>query len=509
VSSSQAQLTSAQAQLNQLLSGGPPATMAQLQSTLVSAQEKLKTDQARLAAEKNTIISQQSSANTTLTTAQEKLKADQAKLDSLTNGTFQSQQAAAQSTLVGAQQKLKADQAKLDAINNGTEAANLAQLQSSLEAAQQKLLSDQAKLDVLNQGPLPTDVKQAQDAVNQAQQALTKAQIPGAPTDIAMQQAAVDQAYQTMVGKQDAYTDADMQAAVAGVAQAEAAVSLAQANLDQTTVVAPFDGVVGSRALTTGAFATPSTTILTLASTGIEVHVTVEEANLAAVQAGQEVTLTVPAYPGENFPAKVVTVAPTGDPRAHTFDVKIVPDTQDPRLLPGMFAQVQIVAAQKNDALLVPKEAIVQQGNQQIVFVANNGKAVATPVQTGMTNDTSVEIVSGLAPGAQVVVIGQNGLRDGSPIQVVNGQGGPGGGQGQGGQNGQGGQGGQAGAGAGAGASGGGGGGNGGGRGGNGGQGGNGNGGQGANGGQGGQGGAANGGGQGGQAPAQSSGGGG
>jgi membrane fusion protein (multidrug efflux system) len=233
-----------------------------------------------------------------------------------------------------------------------------------------------------------------------------------------------------MVGKQDAYTDADMQTAVAGVAQAEAAVSLAQANLDQTTVVAPFDGVVGTRALTAGAFATPSTTILTLASTGVEVHVTVEEANLAAVRPGQAVTLTVPAYPGENFPAKVITVAPTGDPRAHTFDVKIVPDNQDPRLLPGMFAQVQIVAAEKSDALLVPKEAIVQQGNQQIVFVADNGKAVATPVQTGMTNDTSVEIVSGLQPGAQVVVIGQNGLRDGAPIQVV-GQPGPGGQNGQ------------------------------------------------------------------------------
>src|SRR5215469_11079675 len=116
--------------------------------------------------------------------------------------------------------------------------------------------------------------------------------------------------YQVLVGRQDAYTDSDLQAAVAGVAQAEAAVSLAQANLDQTTVIAPFDGVVGTRALTAGAFATPSTAILTLSSTNVEVHVTVEEANLAQVHPGLDVTLTVPAYPGQNFPAKVVTVAP-------------------------------------------------------------------------------------------------------------------------------------------------------------------------------------------------------
>src|SRR5204863_6869473 len=137
------------------------------------------------------------------------------------------------------------------------------------------------------------DMQQAQATVAQAQQALVKAQQPGAAADLAGQQSVVEQMAANVQSKQDAYTDADLQAAVAGVAQAEAAVSLAQANLDQTTVVAPFDGVVGSRGLTSGAFATPSTTIMTLVSQGIEVHVTVEEANLAAVRPGQQVSLNV------------------------------------------------------------------------------------------------------------------------------------------------------------------------------------------------------------------------
>jgi len=153
---------------------------------------------------------------------------------------------------------------------------------------------------------------------------------------------------------------------------------------------------------------------------------------------------------GVTIPAKVVTVAPAGDARAHTFDAKIVPDSQDDRLLPGMFAQVQVVAAQKPDAVLVPKEAIVQQAGNQIVFVNDNGRATARPVQLGMTDDKSAEILSGVATGEQVVVVGQNGLRDGAPIQVAQqpGQQGGQGGQGQGqrgqGQGGQGqGQGGQ------------------------------------------------------------------
>jgi membrane fusion protein (multidrug efflux system) len=172
--------------------------------------------------------------------------------------------------------------------------------------------------------------------------------------------------------------------------------------------------------LTAGAFATPSTPILTVSSTRVEVHVTIEEAHLAEVTPGLDVTLTVPAYPGENFAAKVITVAPSGDPRAHTFDAKIMPNTQDQRLLPGMFAQVQVIAAQKPDAILVPKEAVVQQGTSSVVFVNDNGKASQRTVQTGLQDSTSSEIVSGLAAGEQVVVVGQNGLRDGAPIQVVN-----------------------------------------------------------------------------------------
>ena len=121
------------------------------------------------------------------------------------------------------------------------------------------------------------------------------------------------------------------------------------------------------------------------------------------------------------FPATIVSVAPAGDARAHTFDAKIVPTNQDPRLLPGMFAQVQVIAQQKPDAILVPKEAIVQQGNNQVVFVNDNGKASQRPVQIGIIDNKSAEVVSGLAAGEQVVVVGQTGLRDGAAIRVVNG----------------------------------------------------------------------------------------
>src|SRR5262249_7289819 len=155
--------------------------------------------------------------------------------------------------------------------------------------------------------------------------------------------------------------DADLEAAQAGVAVAQAAVAAAQSNLDQTVVTAPFDGVVGQKLLVPGAFASAQTPIVTLVSPTVEGHLTVEEARLSQLQPRQAVQLTVPAFPGTTFPGHVATIAPVGDPKAHTFDVKILPDNQDGRLLPGMFAQVQVTTASSGDAVLVPVGALVQQ----------------------------------------------------------------------------------------------------------------------------------------------------
>jgi len=440
IASARQKLEAAEASLAQLESGGSPASKADLESKLIQALEKLKTDQAKLDAARGSVQSAQAAAQSALIAAQQKLKTDQAKLDALKSGTFQSQQAAAQNTLIAAQQKLKADEAKLKAIQNGTLAAQQAQLESALEAATQKLVADQAKLDVVSAGPTDEDLRQARSAVQQAQQTLSKALRPGSEMELAQQQAVIDQMLAQLEVRRTPFTDADVQAAVAAVAQAEAQVALAQANLDQTTIVAPFDGIISQRLLGPGAFATPQSPIMVLASGAVEIHVTVEEARLAQVRAGQTVQLTVPAYPGLVIPARVTNVAPAGDARAHTFDARIEPDTQDQRLLPGMYAQVQVIAAQKPDAILVPREAVVQQGLRNIVFVNDNGRASARQVELGMTDDKSSEIVSGLSAGEQIVVVGQAALRDGAAIQVVEAPAPAGqpGGQGQQGQAGQG-----------------------------------------------------------------------
>ncbi|MGH7418610.1 MAG: efflux RND transporter periplasmic adaptor subunit, partial [Candidatus Rokuibacteriota bacterium] len=219
----------------------------------------------------------------------------------------------------------------------------------------------------------------------------------------------------------------------AGVEQARAALALAQTNLAVTFITAPFDGVVGQRLLSVGAFAAQATPIMTLASNEIELHITAEESRVAMLLPGQRVSFGLAAFPNERFTGVVSAIAPVGDVRSHTFDVTILPDDQDRRIMPGMFAQVELVAAEKTDATLVPRDAIVQTGGESVVYVAQDGRAVARKVKTGIMDEKTAEIVDGVAAGEAVVTLGQNNLRDGQAVQVP-GQGGSGGSGGRGGR---------------------------------------------------------------------------
>jgi RND family efflux transporter MFP subunit len=396
-------------------------------------------------------------ANAGVASAREGVESAQAALAQLQSGGAPASQAQTAAQLESAEATVRSTKARLDAALGNVEVQRN-QLQSQVVAAQEKLKSDQAKLDQVLAGPQPEEVAQAEAAVHEAEQRLALAVSPGSEQDIRAQRAQVEQARQQLEKAQapastfdlqqqqevitqmqaqyqvkaNPFTAADIQAAVAGVEQAKAALALAQTNLAVTVITAPFDGVVGQRLLSVGAFAAAATPIMTLASNEVELHITAEESRVGLLLPGQSVSFTLAAYPNESFTGSVSAIAPVGDLRAHTFDVTILPDVQDKRVMAGMFAQVELIAAQKSDAVLVPRDAIVQVGGESTVFVAQDGRAVARKVQTGIVDEKTAEIVDGVNAGDVIVTLGQNNLRDGQAVQVP-GQGGGRGGRGQGG----------------------------------------------------------------------------
>jgi len=112
------------------------------------------------------------------------------------------------------------------------------------------------------------------------------------------------------------------------------------------------------------------------------------------------------------------------DPQTGTFRAKVeVPDASG-RLKPGMFARVNIVYERREQALQLPRSAILEADGEQAVFVVVNGKAEQRRVGIGLANDGWVEVTDGLEGTEQVVVVGQAGLKTGTTVKVVDTEGG-------------------------------------------------------------------------------------
>lgn len=256
------------------------------------------------------------------------------------------------------------------------------------------------------------------------------------PSDVAAQRSVVETARAVLDNRRLPYTDADIAGARALVAAAQAGVAAARTALDQTSLIAPFGGIVAQKLLDVGATVSPQTPVFVLIAKAVESHLTVDEARVGLIRPDMEAEVSVPAYPNRVFKGAVATIAPLGDARAHTFDVKVIAEDREGLLKPGMFAQVNVIAATKPNAILVPTAAIIQQGPTARVFVIVNGKAAAKTVKVGIADTTSSEITEGLAAGDAVVTVGQNVLRDEQAVQVATpapGGGGAGGAGGTGG----------------------------------------------------------------------------
>ncbi|MFO7154428.1 MAG: efflux RND transporter periplasmic adaptor subunit, partial [Caldicoprobacter oshimai] len=107
------------------------------------------------------------------------------------------------------------------------------------------------------------------------------------------------------------------------------------------------------------------------------------------------------------------------DPRSQAYGVRVKIDNSPGKLRPGMFARAGLVLDKKENAVVVPKRAIVRQGDKAYVFVIKGGSVERREVQVGMDDGERIEVISGLKSGEQVVVKGQAYLKEGQEVNVV------------------------------------------------------------------------------------------
>ena len=429
VDTAKANLTSAQAKLDLLKAGATAADLASAQTAVDTATANVKSTLTRLqqvqaGATPAEITTQQgvvTKAYSDLLAAQDKLQMWQ---DGDTKGSGFTSNSAAVQAVASAEQAYNGAVAKLQQMQSPLP-ADLQAAQSAYDSAKSSLDSATTKLNQLKNGPTAQDVQQAQSAVDSAQATLTSAQtrlaqLQAGPTDddLIIARSAVTQAQQTLALKQQPYTDADVQSAQASVEVAKVALATATQSLTDATLVAPFDGIVTQTLVAPGAMVSSATPVVTLLSASNEIAVNVEESRLAQLKPGLPAEIRVAAYPGESIPGKVASLAPSADVKSHTFAMKVVPTDPAGKLKAGMYAELT-VTADEHAGLLVPRDAVTQRSGKDVVWAIVDGKAQMRPIVQGLPTGDNVELLSGVKPDEQVIVVGYSGINDGDAVRVA------------------------------------------------------------------------------------------
>jgi membrane fusion protein, heavy metal efflux system len=177
-----------------------------------------------------------------------------------------------------------------------------------------------------------------------------------------------------------------------------------------TSVVAPIDGFVTDRQVGPGQYlqagsATPVYTIGDLATVWLVADV--REIDAPTIEVGQEVEVRVLALPGKIFKAKLTSVASTVDPVTHRVPVRATIENADGKLKPEMFASFSIITSGESEALAVPEEAVVREGEAARVWVVQQNNSLGLrEIRTGRINNGMVEVLEGLKPGERIVTRG-------------------------------------------------------------------------------------------------------
>jgi membrane fusion protein, multidrug efflux system len=208
---------------------------------------------------------------------------------------------------------------------------------------------------------------------------------------------------------------------------AQAKLSLARATVERLRITAPFDGIVGIRNVNVGDYLKDGAEIVNIEDIdAILVDFRLPERFQTKAQRGQTALVEMDALPGRKYAAVVQAIDPLVDANGRSIGIRGCIDNRNMELRPGMFARITAVFGQRDNARVIPEEAIVPQGGRQFVIRLVDGPdqdnkiAQRVEVKVGLRQPGRVEITEGLQPGDIVVTAGQQRIqKDGMPVRVL------------------------------------------------------------------------------------------
>jgi HlyD family secretion protein len=289
----------------------------------------------------------------------------------------------------------------------------LAAERNGVERAEGNVTVAQAQLTQLQAGTEADQIAAARAQVASARANLAK--LAGDQRAGALQaaQAAVIVAETRLSQAKEGPQTVEIAAAEAQIDSARAQLDLAKLALEQTTLVAPFDGEIAEVNLTEGENPSPALPAMVLTDlTRMHVNVTVDEVDISRIVAGQPVTLTLDALPDMALTGRVETIAPLAITQSAvtSYRVRIGINAGDQRVRPGMSTNADIIVNRRDNVLIVPRRAVRNDRGQIVIDVVQNATLCGVPreqwppqpertarqVQTGLSNEQVIEIIGGV-----------------------------------------------------------------------------------------------------------------
>lgn len=224
----------------------------------------------------------------------------------------------------------------------------------------------------------------------------------------------------TQLVESGAVPGAQLDAARSKCENARAQLAKAEESAGDYQVVAPWRGVVSKVFVTEGDYAAPRTPLIEMFDpASLVVQFAVAETQSTEIRKGMPVQVQLDAHPGKTFPGTISRVYPGLNEKTRTRTVEALL-TESVALLPGMFARIEVVLARIPDALTVPAYSLVPTSDGgYAAFVVADGKAMRRKLSLGVEIDGRVHVLSGLQAGDRVIVAGQEKLKDGAMVKVL------------------------------------------------------------------------------------------
>lgn len=196
----------------------------------------------------------------------------------------------------------------------------------------------------------------------------------------------------------------------------------AQTRLSYAKITAPFSGYITKKFLDRGALVQPgSSTLYTIMDNdSVKITVNILEKDVPAIAAGKRTVIKVDAFPGRTFSGSISRINQAIDLTTRTLAIEIVIPNKDGALKPGMYADVNIIAARHTDALTAPTQAVLHDEKGTFLFLFDNGMARRRDIQTGAEQNGRTEVTAGLSDSVSIITVGQQFLKDGINVRLAN-----------------------------------------------------------------------------------------